>query len=147
MPVKTGYRITSSFIEGILEIKIIGKLSEINEYDLQKDLFTLVSGLKGPKALLIDMREMRGRPYIGATYHRVRKAPYYDLFAKTAIIDLVENRTYYSFHETTAANAGHSLRYFNDRDDAVAWLKNGGAVSSYGSPPASPMNGLNVLFK
>ena len=117
--------INSSVIDDTPVINISGNLSEISESDLQRDLLLVISGFKERKVLIIDIRNMKGRPGIGSTYYRVRNTPYYNLFKKVAFIDLIENKDYYSFHETTALNAGHNIRYFNDRDEAREWLKDG----------------------
>ena len=137
---KQGNSISLKLIDGIPLMKIIGKLSDIREPDLNWELFAKVNGLQGVKTLLLDISDLHGRPGIVSTYYHVRECPYYDLFSKIAIIDRIENKDYYSFHENTANNAGHNIRYFTEAEEAMSWLKKNTAGSSAGKFTAFPFS-------
>ena len=91
---KQSHSINLIFIDEIPQIKITGNLSDIQEPDLNWDLFMEMDRLQGQKILLVDISDLQGRPGIVSTYYHARECPYYDLFCKIAIVDRIENEDY-----------------------------------------------------
>jgi hypothetical protein len=117
------YELTSSVVEGILEIRISGEWTPETTVGITRDAFSAIEAHKDVDAVLVDVRGLHGRPDMTATYYHVRTRPRLDSHKMIANVDLPENRTYYAFHETTAINTGYRMRYFTDKGEARAWLK------------------------
>lgn len=124
MEKKTNFQFSTSVNEGILEVVMTGKLATADVEGLQIKLTDIIIET-GAKALLIDSREVDGRgislPEIfDAARRQIADIPK----ATTAVVDWPEHVDKLSFLETTAFNAGWSVKWFADLDDARAWLKN-----------------------
>lgn len=119
------YQLAVSWDEDILAITITGQLIKGNAAqtatEIEQEVYEIISRENYPR-LLVDCRTLQGRLGIGETYFHTRKREQL-LRVKTAVVDVVGNESYYSFHETTAANAGFLIKYFNDYDAAKAWLR------------------------
>jgi hypothetical protein len=115
------YQASSSVNEGILEIIFTGEVTKNNVEKLASEgLFIIIE--YGLKNVLVDVRALKGRLGIIDTYSFVRN-PSEKPRMIYALVDLPENAEYLEFLETTALNAGHSLKCFTDIDAARAWLK------------------------
>jgi len=73
--------------------------------------------------VLCDIRALQGPQEIAAAYFRVRSIPTDVQILPLAVVDQPGNWEFKSFYETTAANAGQSLKWFTDVESARAWLK------------------------
>ena len=122
MEEKTNYQFSTSVNEGIVEIVITGEVTNNTMDRLQTDVITIVRG-KNVKAVLCDVRAVKGPKERGAAYFRTRGIPTDVIILPYAVVDLSENRDFQLFYETTAANAGQSMKYFTDIEAARAWLK------------------------
>jgi hypothetical protein len=122
MEKKTGYQILSSVKDGILEIIITGEFTTSDIEKLQYKVADIIQA-QGIKNLLVDARAING-PRIGIVenYTAVRR-PFPNIpKVNVAIVDLPENADKGDFLETTAQNAGYSLKFFTDIDVARIWL-------------------------
>jgi len=115
------YQMTSSVRDAILEITMTGEVNKSGIYQLAAEGAAIIIE-KGLKHVLVDIRTLKGRLGIMDTYSFVR-TPAERPKVKFALVDLPENQDYLNFLETTAVNAGLSLKYFFDIDTARAWLK------------------------
>ncbi len=115
------YNISESTQDHIMEMTITGEITKGTINNLLDDIFTLLK-LKKPKALLVDSRPLKGRLDLAETYFQVRNYPQDRPIIFTAAVDTEENYEFQSFHETTATNAGHRLKWFTDIDKARQWL-------------------------
>lgn len=122
MKENTNYRLSSSVNDGIVEIVITGVLTE-NTIDMLHDEVLKIIREKNARAMLVDVRAVKGPNEITEAYFRVRSIPPDIKILPSAIVELPENRDFQSFYETTAANIGMSMRFFADIEDARAWLK------------------------
>ena len=57
---KAKYKISSSQIDGILEIVLTGEVSKEDVETLQNEIFSIIINT-GAEALLVDVREIKGR--------------------------------------------------------------------------------------
>jgi hypothetical protein len=120
MPDNVGYQTSSSVNEGILEIIFTGEVTKDTVEKLANEgLFIIIEN--GLKNVLVDVRALKGRLGIMDTYSIVRN-PSEKPSMNCALVDLPAHEEYIKFLETTAINAGHSLRCFTDIDAARAWL-------------------------
>lgn len=119
---KSKYTIASSEKNGILEIILTGEVDKEGVEALQNEVITLVLS-RDSKALLVDVRNLKGRFGYMEAYDRVRNYPAGTPRLYTAIVDVAENADYENFHETTAYNAGFSLKWFTNFEKARAWLQ------------------------
>lgn len=115
------YQISSSVNDDILEITVTGEVtkSSMDQLAVEAAVIIIEHGLRN---VLVDIRALKGRLGIMDTYSFVRK-PVERPKMKGALVDLPENKDYLKFLETTARNAGLSLKCFIDIDAARAWLK------------------------
>jgi len=119
---KADYQISSSVNNGILEIVLTGEESVNNIEEMKNEIDNIII-TNNIKYVITDVRALKGRLGISNTYQRVRRYhPDIHKF-KLIIVDLPENADYQRFHETTAVNAGLSLKFFTDIDTAREWLK------------------------
>ncbi len=118
---KSGYQITSSVCDTILEVTMTGEITKSGIDQLAAEGAAIIIE-KGLRHVLVDIRTLKGRLGIMDTYSFVRR-PFEKPKVKCALVDLPENQDYLNFLETTAINAGLSLKYFFDIDTARAWLK------------------------
>ena len=123
--VEKKYQLTVSWDEDVLAITITGQLIKENAAqaatEIAQEVYEIIRR-DNPQRLLVDCRTLQGRLSIGETYFHTRKREQV-LRVKTAVVDVVENESYYSFHEITATNAGVLIKFFNDYDAAKAWLR------------------------
>jgi len=119
------YQLAVSRDEDVLIIIITGQLMKENAAqaanEIAREVYEIIRR-DNPQRLLVDCRALQGRLGIVETYFHSRKREEF-LRVKTAVVDVVENESYYSFHEITATNAGVLIKYFNDYDAAKAWLR------------------------
>ena len=119
---KSKYQISSSTNDGILEIILTGEFIASALEELQNNVSDIIEA-KGAKNVLVDVRAFKGRASVVETYISVRRPLPIRQKVNAAIVDLPENAEIMSFLETTALNAGWSLKCFTDIDAARAWLK------------------------
>ena len=119
---KTNYQLSFSVRDGIAEIIIIGELTENSLDSLRAEVITIARE-NNAKAMLIDARFLNGPNEISQAYFRSRSVPLDVKILPAAIVELSEDKKFQSFYETTAANAGQSMRFFTDIDAARAWLR------------------------
>ncbi len=118
---KPKYTIASLEKDGVLEVVMAGEVDKEGVGALQNEVITLVMS-RDTKALLVDVRDLRGRFGYMEAYDRVRNYPADTPRLHTAIVDIAENADYENFHETTAYNVGLSYKWFADIEEARAWL-------------------------
>ena len=121
---KAEYQISSSVNEDILEIIITGEFAASAVEEIQNKVADIIQA-KGLKNLLVDARAING-PRIGTieNYNAVRRPLPNIPKVNAAVVDLPENADKGEFLETTAQNAGHTLKFFTDIDAARTWLHN-----------------------
>lgn len=120
---KADYEISSSENEGIAEIAIRGSLTTGSLDELHDEVIAIIRS-KNVKAVLCDVRALKGPQELTDAYYRSRSIPPDIMKLPAAVVELPTNLSYQSFFETTAANAGLSVKWFTDVDAARQWLKN-----------------------
>ena len=117
------YKLSTSEKEGILEIVITGVVTKEAIEKINTEVFEIVR--QGtPKALLCDIRDATGPQNITDAYFHVREIPIDITQVPTAIVFASVSEEYKSFYETTAANVGQLVKWFEDVDEANEWLRN-----------------------
>lgn len=116
------YQLSTSLKEGIIEVVITGELTSHYTKKLQNEVLAVAKS-KNTRTLLVDIRTLKGRFGYVETYNRIRMPNPDERPSRTAAVDVEENTNIRSFHETTAINAGWSMKWFTDIDAARAWLK------------------------
>ncbi|MGD0037178.1 MAG: hypothetical protein ABSC53_07795 [Bacteroidota bacterium] len=119
---KKEYQLVTSVNEGILEIIITGEVP-MSAVDKLLNEVNAVGKAMNVGAELVDVRYAKGRFGFAESYFHVRDYPADSPIMKIAVVDLAENSDLQSFQETTAKNAGLSLKWFTDIDAARTWLK------------------------
>ena len=123
MEKKEEYQLSLSVNDGILEITLTGTMMESYIKQVTNDLIDITKA-KNIKKVLVNVSSLKRQLTYFETYQRVRNYPD-DLYRiKFAIVDNKGLNEYEQFHETTAINAGITLKWFTDIDTARAWLKN-----------------------
>ena len=117
---KSDYQITSSVRDAILEMNMTGEVTKSGIDQLAAEGGAIIIE-KGLRNVLVDIRTLKGRLGIMDTYSFVRR-PFERPKVKCALVDLPENKDYLDFLETTAVNAGLSLKCFVDINAARGWL-------------------------
>jgi hypothetical protein len=121
--VKTGYQLSVSLNDDILEIVVKGEIAKADVNQLHADIVALIMG-KDARAVLCDIRSLKGRfDEVGEAYFRVRSFPAGLRNLNFEVVDASSNEPYKSFYNTTAANAGQDMHWFPDIESARAWLK------------------------
>lgn len=115
------YQLSASENRGIVEIVLTGEVNAKTVGSLEGEVIALIKVMNA-RALLVDVRALKGRQGLVDTYFRVRRYPADRPRVEIAVVDIKEHAYFQSFHETTARNAGQSLRCFTDIDIARAWL-------------------------
>ena len=115
------YNISTSSYRNILYVTIQGYSDRNNADDIARDVIRIVLQHQ-PAGILVDVRELEGRLSTAETFFHVRNYPTDIPRYKTAIIDHEKNRAYGDFFELAAANLGHNIRCFYDREAAMKWL-------------------------
>lgn len=117
------YQIRFSWDKDVLKIAITGTLIRKDANDIAERVGEIFDEHKPAKAL-IDCTGLDGRLCVVDTFFHVREyRTSLHRPLKVAVLDRPENRDYYSFHETAAANVGLSPRFFGNHDEAVRWLE------------------------
>jgi hypothetical protein len=122
MEEKPGYHLSTFVNEGVTEIVISGEVSENAVEKLQNEVFAIMKSTAA-RNVVVDVRAIKGRFGFFEAYFRVRNYPPDRPIVNTAVVDLPENQEFESFHETTARNAGLSLKCFTDIQAALDWLR------------------------
>jgi hypothetical protein len=122
MKKKEEYQIASSFNENILEMTPTGAITENDFTQLVID-FLAMKKERNIDKVLIDISLLDGQLKLVDAYHRVRNHPIDFYRIKFAMVDNRGLNEYTRFHETTASNAGMLVKWFDNIDDARAWLK------------------------
>ena len=123
MEKKEEYQLSLSVNDGILEITLTGTMMESYIKQVTNDLIDITKA-KNIKKMLVNVSSLKRQLTYFETYQRVRNYPD-DLYRiKFAMVDNKGLNEYEQFHETTAINAGITLKWFTDIDTARAWLKN-----------------------
>jgi hypothetical protein len=122
MEEKPGYHLSTFVNEGITEIVISGEVAENAVEKLQNEVFAIMKSTAA-RNVVVDVRAIKGRFGFFEAYFRVRNYPPDRPIVNTAVVDLPENQEFESFHETTARNAGLSLKCFTDIQAALDWLR------------------------
>lgn len=116
------YQISVSWLDDILHIVLTGQATELNIAEIVREVTRIATEMK-PRLLLMDARGIKGRLGLPGTFLQAQEYPKAYVTPAVAVLDVVENRKYYTFHETAARNVGFNLRYFNESEEAVAWLR------------------------
>jgi hypothetical protein len=117
------YQISASVNEGILEIIFTGEITGYDVNKLHNDVIMIIKEEK-PRGVLNDLRALKGRyENFADAYFRTRDIPRNTIRIPSAVVDTPKDTEYQSFYETTAANAGILIKWFNDIEEARAWLK------------------------
>jgi hypothetical protein len=122
MEKKTEYQISSSVNEGILEIIITGEVKN-DDYETIKNKTMAIQKSMNINNELLDVRTLKGRLGLSQTFFIIRNLHSDRLTMNTAFVDIDENASYNSIHETPSISAGLSFKCFTDIDAARAWLK------------------------
>jgi hypothetical protein len=122
MEEKPGYHLSTFVNEGVTEIVISGEVAENAVEKLQNEVFAIMKSTAA-RNVVVDVRAIKGRFGFFEAYFRVRNYPPDRPIVNTAVVDLPENQEFESFHETTARNAGLSLKCFTDIQAALDWLR------------------------
>ncbi|MBN1364178.1 MAG: STAS/SEC14 domain-containing protein [Syntrophaceae bacterium] len=122
MKKKTGYQISSSVNDGILEIVIKGKV-EKDEIDDIHDKITAFLKEKDVNNLLVDIRAVKGRFSIIEASSHVRHSLADRRKVNTAIIDLPQYANFETFLVIMAENVGLSVKWFSHASAARDWLR------------------------
>jgi len=123
MEKKSTYHISTSVNEEIVEVVITGKVTKDSVGKL-KNKVEAIAKSHNAKKLLCDVRALETRFGYVETYFRITESPSFFHNINTAFVDIPANSDLRAFHEFTSKNAGLSLKWFTDIDDARAWLKN-----------------------
>ncbi len=115
--------ITSRVDDDVLIVTFSGEFIEADAVPMMQRYFDVVLASR-MKKVLVDIRPLRGRPSMSATYFLMRNLPVVPVppGIKTVVVDRPELRSFVEFLETTAANAGVQLTHFVDYDQARASL-------------------------
>jgi len=118
------YQVEYSEDEGIITIMITGTTYGPNGDAIAQEVTKIEEELK-PRLLLIDSRKAVGRADFSTTFGQIKKyhTQYKYSASKTAVLELAENESIFSFHETAARSAGLNIRFFTDTGKALEWLK------------------------
>jgi hypothetical protein len=119
---KAEYQISSSMNKGILGIVLTGELTNDSIEKIKNEVFDIEQSMN-TKNVLIDVRKLRGRIGFTEAYSFVRNIPSDRHRINIALVDIPEYAELDSFHETTAFNAGLSVKFFTDIDTARVWIK------------------------
>lgn len=122
MEEKTNYHFSFSLNEGVVEVVITGELTKYSIDTLHAEVISIVIE-KNAKAVLCDVRDAKGPQDIVEAYFRVRSFPANIKILPSAIVDRQGNWDFKSYYETTAANAGQSVKWFTDIEEARAWIE------------------------
>lgn len=117
----TSFQLSTSEHDGIVEIILSGEVTKDTLDRLRAEVITILRE-KNAKAVLYDVCSLKGPNVIADAYVRARSVPADTKRLPSALVTQSKNRSYQSFYETTAANAGQTMRFFTDIETARAWL-------------------------
>lgn len=119
------YQISGFWHNNIFEITIAGKATKQDAANISDEIIKLQTENKAT-TVLINTINLKGRLNTTDTYLNVKAAVNKHIYGwpKIAVLDIIENQHYYSFHETVAINSGLNLRYFTSIEKALSWLEN-----------------------
>jgi len=106
----------------MIDLETLGWNTKNPDLLLRAEVVTIVRE-KAAKAMLCDVGALKGPNEITTAYFRARSVPQEVKRLPCAIVELSGNSDYQSFYETTAANAGLTMKYFTDIEAARAWLR------------------------
>jgi hypothetical protein len=129
MEKKSEYQISSSVNEGILEMVFTGKVINDDYETIKNKTITIQKSMNIDNELL-DVRTLNGRLGLSQTFSIIRNLHSDRPRINTAFVDIVENVSYNSIHETSLINAGLSFKCFTDIDAARTWLKSKKSIGS-----------------
>ena len=123
MEKKKDYNISISAGDKILEIVLTGELTKDAIGLLHAEVMEILK--KGNvKAVLVDVRTLKAQgDDFGSAFFRVRSSPSEVKKMHFAIVVASAKTDYMSFYETTSANIGQAVRWFDDIEAARTWLK------------------------
>lgn len=116
------YKISAAVHEGITEIVIKGEVEAKAVKKLIDEVCSIAKELS-VKALLIDVRDLKGRFGSKEAYRLIRNYPADGSKIRTAVVDKPEHAHYEFFNETTIFKVGFPLRWFTNINAARVWLK------------------------
>lgn len=119
---KDHYQISTSWNEQVLEIRISGQAMPHDADVIAREVFEIAE-VRRPSRVLIDVTNLQGRLSIVDYYHELKNFPLVHIIIKTAVVDLPENESNYTFQETAMVNVGYQIRFFSDIRKARAWLE------------------------
>ena len=122
MEKKAEYQISASVNEGLLEIIITGEVKN-DDYETIKNKTMAIQKSMNIDNELLDVRTLKGRLGLSQTFLIIRNLHSDRSTMNTAFVDINENASYNSIHETPSINAGLSFKCFTDIGAARAWLK------------------------
>lgn len=121
MEEKKTYNMSTSVKGDILYVDVTGDIRNQDMHKVMIEEIIDIDKSTQQKKQLVDITKLKGRFEIFELYNLVRHP---ERPIKTvALIDIPENASNASFHETTAFNAGFPLKWFTDIDKAKAWLE------------------------
>lgn len=119
---KSAYEVKTKLSEGILEVVITGEGTPQTSDAIRKDVLDAIKDYC-PQAVVCDTCGYQAPRDIAEAYFHTRNLPYDIRVLLTAVVDSQADANYTSFCETTAANAGISVKWFSDIESARIWLK------------------------
>jgi hypothetical protein len=112
------YHVSTFMNEGVLEIAVTGKVTELNIPSLQEEFNSHRAA--GCYRLLIDISSI-DESVDPSTLDYVRRPK--RTIGKTAVVDRPEHEQYKSFWEKLTSHTPMELKWFSDIDAARDWLK------------------------
>ena len=123
MEEKTGYQLSVSVGESIVEIVIAGEINQQNIQKLHEEMIEILKR-KDARAVLVDLRAAKTyQDSIAKAYFRVRSYPLDIIKMPAVIVDASKDAAFVSFFETTAANIGQTIIWFSEIEAGKEWLK------------------------
>ncbi|MGB5218542.1 MAG: hypothetical protein WBN66_09595 [Smithella sp.] len=121
MQKRTGYQISTTLNEEVVEFVITGLVTEDFFENVQDKISEAIESNNARK-LLFDVSALQIPHVFSEAYSRmiVNYPPL--LHIKSALVDIPENAEFQKFHEMQARNAGMSFKWFTDIDEARVWL-------------------------
>jgi len=117
------YNFSKNISDDILEITVTGDNTLPDTHAMMIKEIIDIDKSTNLRKQLVDIRELKGRFGITNIYNLVRDYPPERPRMMIALVDIPEYAETASFHETTAYNAGLTLKWFTDINEARAWLK------------------------
>jgi hypothetical protein len=118
------FRVESARCGEVLEVAISGHASQRNAAEIARQVVRLAAE-SGNNRVLVDCRALAGRLTLSETFFHVKIYPALHPHAKaarTAVVDLEEHHSRFTFQEELARDLGFDLRFFTDVKEARSWL-------------------------